>query len=107
MSSVVYSALFLMCQLHRKTTHLDIKTKILNDFYEDGLFDIKWIPSEDNPADALTKMAKQSVIDDHLLVSKNILARCFSKTDCFAILVRASAGLSSLGIHLMSKSPSS
>ena len=49
----------------RKTKHLDIKTKILNDFYEDGLFDVKWIPSEDNPADALTKMAKQSVFEKH------------------------------------------
>ena len=49
----------------KRTKHLDIKTKMIRLYYDEGMFEVQWIPSADNIADALTKMASQPVFERH------------------------------------------
>jgi hypothetical protein len=42
-------------EFHMRTKHIDLRFKYIRERYQDGLFDIQYVPSEEQVADALTK----------------------------------------------------
>ena len=71
-----------------RTKHLNVKIKYLRHLYDSNAFHIKWVPSDDNPADALTKMARRDQFERHrtfMFTAMELLAkkavRCFKNDE--------------------------
>lgn len=54
-----------------RTKHIDISYHVVRERIEDGLFEISYIPSNENPADAMTKGLKR-IAHNHFLIIMNL-----------------------------------
>ena len=60
-------AIYLVNNQHigSRTKHIDIRWHFLRDLVEEGKIMVKFIRSEDNPSDVMTKNVKESIHDEH------------------------------------------
>jgi hypothetical protein len=50
----------------QRTKHVDLRTKFLTQYIEDGFIKIVFVRSEDNISDFLTKNVTGEIYEDHL-----------------------------------------
>jgi hypothetical protein len=48
------------------TKHIDIRTYFVRDLKDDGVIVVRWIPTESNETDTLTKNTKEKIFIQHI-----------------------------------------
>ena len=55
-------------QVGQRTKHINIKWHHVRDMIKDGDLDVKYVRSDDNPADVMTKNSKEVLYVKHVAV---------------------------------------